>query len=75
MGAGGEAEDENAGPGITKARDGTSPVGLILVRATLGFADAAAVVAKTRTAFTGGDGFVNLLKDSRGTVGRCHCIP
>ncbi len=29
VGAGGEAEDEDAGPGVAKARDGSGPVGLV----------------------------------------------
>jgi len=77
VGAGGEAEDEDSGAGIAKAGDGAGPVGLVVVGAAFGFADAAAVVAKPIASFTGGDGFVNLLEELSRTVcaGRCHCIP
>ena len=63
VGAGGEAEDEDAGAGIAEAGDGAGPVGLVLVGAAFGFADAAAVVAKPGAAFAGDDGFVNLLEE------------
>lgn len=77
VGAGGESEDEDSGSGVAKAGYGTGPVGLVEVGTPFGFADAAAVVAKTGAALTGDDGFVNLLEDWRRTVcaGRCHCIP
>jgi hypothetical protein len=77
VGAGGEAEDEDSGAGIAKAGDGAGPVGLVMVGAAFGFADAAAVVAKPIAPFTGGDGFVNLLEELSRTVcaGSCHCIP
>jgi hypothetical protein len=77
MGARGEAEDEDAGSGIAEARHGAGPVGLVDVGATLGFADAAAIVAETGAAFTGDDGLMNLLEElgrSLG-VGGYHCIP
>ena len=48
VGAGGEAEDEDSGAGVAEAGDGAGPVGLVLVGAAFGFADAAAVVAKAR---------------------------
>lgn len=77
VGAGGEAEDEDSGAGIAKAGDRAGPVGLVVVGAAFGFADAAAVVAKPIAPFTGGDGFVNLLEELSRTLfaGRCHCIP
>ena len=82
VGSGGEAEDEDAGAGIAKAGDGAGPVGLVLVGASLGLADAAAVFAKTGAAFAGDDGLMDLLEELRGClsvgrlgVGGCHCIP
>jgi hypothetical protein len=77
VGAGGEAEDKDSGAGIAKAGDGASPVGLVVVGAAFGFADAAAVGAETFASFTGGNGFVNLLEELSRTVcaGGCHCIP
>ena len=76
VGAGGESKDEDAGFGIAEAGDGAGPVGLVLVGAAAGFADAAAVVAQTGAAFAGGDGVVNLLKDLIRNLyaGGCHCI-
>ena len=73
----GEAEDEDAGAGVTKAGNGAGPVGLILIGAAPGFADAAAVGAKAGTAFAGDDGLLNL-QESRGRklrAGGWHCIP
>jgi hypothetical protein len=77
MGAGGEAEDEDSGAGVAEAWDGAGPVGLVLIGAAFGFADAAAVVAKPGAAFTGDDGFMNLVEELRRNlcVGGCHCIP
>ena len=49
--------------GIAEAGDGAGPVGLVLVGAAAGFADAAAVVAQPGAALAGDDGVVNLLKD------------
>jgi hypothetical protein len=46
MSAGGEAKDKDACFGITEAGDGTGPVGLVLIGAAAGFADAATVVTK-----------------------------
>lgn len=73
----GETEDEDAGAGVTEAGDGASPVGLVLVRAALGFADAAAVVAQPGATLTGDDRSVNLLEEWRRNlcVGGNHCIP
>jgi hypothetical protein len=75
--AGGEAEDEDAGSGVAKARHGPGPIGLILVGASFGLAYTAAVFAETGAAFTGDDGLMNLLEELRRSlcVGRCHCIP
>jgi hypothetical protein len=77
VGAGREAEDEDSGAGVAKAGDGTGPVGLVLVRAAFGFADAAAVGAKPGAALAGDDGFMNLLEELRRylCVGGGHCIP
>jgi hypothetical protein len=81
MGSGGEAEDEDAGARVAEAGDGAGPVGLVLVGAPFGLADAAAVVAKTGAAFAGDDGLVNLLEERRRGlrvnslgVGGYHCI-
>jgi hypothetical protein len=76
MGSRGEAEDEDSGLGVAKAGYGARPVGLVVIGTPFGLADAAAVDAKTRAAFTGDDGFVNLLEDWRRTLcaGGCHCI-
>ena len=77
VGAWGEAEDKDSGPGVTKARDGAGPVGLVDIGAAFGFADSSAVFAKTGAALAGDDEPVNLLKELRRTLsaGGCHCIP
>jgi hypothetical protein len=77
VGAGGKAEDEDSSFGVSEARNGSGPVGLILVGTAFGFADAAAVVTKTRAAVTGNDGFANLLEKLRRylCVRECHSIP
>jgi len=77
VGAGGEAEDENAGSGVAESGHGAGPVGLVDVGATFGFAYAAAVVAETGTALTSDDGLMNLLEELRRGLcaGECHCIP
>jgi hypothetical protein len=77
VGPGGEAEDEDSGPGVAKARDGAGPVGLIDIGAAFGLADSAAVFAEARAALAGDDGSMNLLEELRRTVcvGECHCIP
>jgi hypothetical protein len=55
VGTGGETEDEDAGARVSKARNGTAPVGLVLIGATFGLGDAAAVGSKTRAALAGDD--------------------
>lgn len=77
MGSGGKAEDEDEGAGVAKAGDRASPIGLVLVGAAPGFADAAAVVAQTGATLAGDDGTVNLLEElgSNLCAGECHCIP
>jgi len=77
VGAGGEAKDEDAGAGVAKAGNGASPVGLVLVGAAFGFADAAAVVAEAGATLTADDRSVNLLEELRRHLcsGGCHCIP
>jgi hypothetical protein len=77
VGAGGEAEDENAGSGVAESGHGAGPVSLVDVGATFGFAYAAAVVAETGTALTSDDGLMNLLEELRRGLcaGECHCIP
>ena len=75
--AGGEAEDEDAGARVAKAGNGAGPVGLVDVGAAFGLADAAAVFAQAGAAFTGDDGFMDLLEELRRSLcaGEGHCIP
>ena len=77
VGSGREAEDKDSGTGITETWDGSSPVGLVLVGAALGFSDAAAVGTKSGTALAGDDVLVNLREKLRRNLcaRRCHCIP
>jgi len=77
VGAGREAENEDSGAGVPKAGDRAGPVGLVLVGAAFGFADAATVFAKAGAALTSDDGFMNLLEELRRylCIGGCHCIP
>ena len=77
VGSGGKAEDEDTCAGVAKAWDGPSPIGLVLVGAALGFADAAAIVAKAGATLAGDDGTVNPLEEFGRNLcsGRCHCIP
>jgi hypothetical protein len=63
VGAGGESKNQDPCAGISEARDRACPVGLVLVGATASFADSAAIVSKSRAAFAGDDGLVNLLED------------
>jgi hypothetical protein len=49
VGAWGEAEDEDAGARVAEAGDGTGPVGMVLVGAASGLADAGAVLAQAGT--------------------------
>ena len=56
VGAGSEAEDEDAGAWIAEAGDGSCPVFVVLVGATAGRADAGAIVAQAGTEFACGDG-------------------
>ena len=58
VGSGGEAEGQDAGFGVAVAGHGTGPVGLVDVGAAFALADALAVLAKSRTAFTCGDSFM-----------------
>jgi hypothetical protein len=71
-----QAKDENTGAGVAEARNGTGPVGLILVGTAFRFADAAAVVAQAGTALTGDDGVANLMEEWGRIlcVERWHCI-
>jgi hypothetical protein len=75
--AGGEAEDEDSGARVAEAWDWAGPVGLVLIGAAFGLADAATVVAEPGAALTGGDGLMDLLEKLRRNlcVGGCHCIP
>ena len=61
VGAGREAQDEDAGAWIAEAGNRARPVGLIKVGAAFGLADALTVFAKARTKFAGDDRFANLL--------------
>jgi hypothetical protein len=65
MGAGSEPQDQNAGASVSKARNWAGPVDLILIGASPGVADSAAVIAQTRTALTLDDGIVDLLQNGR----------
>lgn len=56
MGAGGEAEDEEAGGGVTEAGDGSAPVGFRSVGATLDDGDVGAVFSQAGALITGDDG-------------------
>jgi hypothetical protein len=77
VGAGGETQDEDAGAWIAEAGNGTAPVGLVLVGATFGLGDAAAVGSEPGATFAGDDGLVNLLEGGRRNLGAgwFHCIP
>jgi len=61
----GKAEDKNSGSWVAEARNGTSPIGLVLVGSALGFTDATAVLTEAGATFAGDDGFINLLEDRR----------
>jgi hypothetical protein len=61
VGPGSETEDENSGSWIAKPGNGASPIGLVLVGASLGFSDASAVVAKAGAALAVDDRFLNLI--------------
>lgn len=61
----GEAEDKNSGSRVAEARNGASPVGLVLVGSALGFTDATAVLTEAGATIAGDDGFINLLEDRR----------
>jgi hypothetical protein len=76
VGAGREAQDEDASAWIAKAGNRARPVGLIKVGAAFGLADALTVFAKARTKFAGDDRFANLQQERRRTlvVGSGHCI-
>jgi hypothetical protein len=77
VGAGSKAEDKDPCSWVAETGDRTSPVGLVLIGTTLGFADSAAVVAEAGTTFARNDGVVNLLQKGRRSlyVGAGHCIP
>jgi hypothetical protein len=62
VGAGSESKNQDTGTWISKAGDGASPVGLVLVGAAAGLADPTAVVAQPRATLAGDDGVVNLLE-------------
>jgi len=67
VGAGSEAEDEDAGAGIAEAGDGARPVIVVLVGAAAGLADAGAVFAQAGTELAGDDRVADaVLLGSRG---------
>jgi hypothetical protein len=76
VGAGCEAEDEDAGVGVSEAGNGARPVGLVEVGAAFGLADALTVFAEARAEIAGNDRFTNLLQQGKRAlaVGGCHCI-
>lgn len=77
MGSGCQAKDKNTGTSVSKAGNGTRPVGLILIGTTLGFADSAAIIAKSGTAAALDDRIVDLLQDWRKRLNfrATHYIP
>ncbi len=52
---------------VSEAGNRAGPVGLVLIGAAPGFADAAAIVAKAGAALAIDDGFANLLQKWRNT--------
>jgi hypothetical protein len=71
-----QAKDQHTGSGISEAGDGTGPVRLVLIGAAAGFADTAAVLAKTGTKLAIDDGFADLLQKRRQQtdIGTSHCL-
>lgn len=65
MRTGSKTKDEHPCARVAKAGNRPSPVGLVLVSTSPGFADAAAVVAEARTALAIDDRFANLLQKRR----------
>src|SRR6185437_5095754 len=65
VGSRGEAEGQDASFGVAVARHGTGPVSLIDVGAPFALADALAVFAKSRAAFTCGDSFMEHCEGGR----------
>ena len=63
VGSGSEAENEDAGVGVSEAGDGLGPVLLIAEGFAAGFADAAAIVAQAGTTSAGGDVLLKLVED------------
>ena len=59
---GGEAEDEDPGAGVAEAGDWPCPVGVVLIGAAAGFADAGAVGAQAGTKLAGDDGIADLVQ-------------
>ena len=60
MGTGSESKDQDAGTGISKARNRTGPIRLVLIGAATGFSQTATVVAQPGTAFTRNNGVSDL---------------
>jgi hypothetical protein len=69
VGSGGEAQGQDAGFGVAETGNGPGPVGLVDVGAALALADALAILAKSRTAFTSGDSFMKHCKVGRSRWG------
>lgn len=77
MGAGSQAENEDAGAGVSEAGNGTGPVGLVLIGTASGFANSLAVTEKAGTTVAPYDGVVDLLQNGRERLDfrTAHCIP
>jgi len=75
--SGGQAEDVDAGGGVSEAGDGTAPVGLVLIGAAFGAGDALAIGAQAGALLAGGDVLVELLQNGGGSLygGACHSLP
>jgi hypothetical protein len=65
VGAGGEAEDEDAGAGVTKAGDRARPVFVILVSAATGLTDMGAVLAQPGAKLAGDDRVADAVQTRR----------
>ena len=63
VGAGSESKNQDTSAWVSEAGNRACPVGLVLVGATAGLSDSAAIVPEPRAAFAGDDGLVNLLEE------------
>lgn len=75
--AGSKAQNKNAGARVSESGNRARPVGLVLIGAAAGFADATAIVAKAGTTVALDDGVVDLLQNRRERLNfrTGHCIP